>query len=74
MRAKKVLKQVHFRSGAGLLLKGSASGYTTRSFSQTGFYASGDVRAMMELNTPVGPAVLLGVNDEHLKLFRINIK
>lgn len=60
-------------AGSGLLLTGNATGgYSCLQFKHTGFYAAGDVRSMIMLNRAKDEYILLGVNNDALKFFRIN--
>jgi enediyne biosynthesis protein E4 len=60
-------------ASTGLLLKGDGQGrFTALNFKQTLFFASGDVRSMARLRTPAEPLVILGVNDDSIKLFSVN--
>jgi enediyne biosynthesis protein E4 len=60
-------------AACGLLLKQSSRGtFEPASFRQTGFFASGDVRSMSTLNSPAGPAILLGVNDDSIRMYHIS--
>jgi hypothetical protein len=62
-------------SGSGLLLSANSSGgFSSLQFQQTGFYAKGDVRSMIKLSHPNGEYFLLGVNDDSLKMFKLNRK
>lgn len=60
-------------AGTGLLLSGSKSGeFTSQLYRHTGFQASGDVRSMVSLKSCKQQLILLGVNDDYLKIFRLN--
>jgi enediyne biosynthesis protein E4 len=60
-------------ASTGLLLQGSAGlKYSPLSYINTGFDASGDVRSMEKLWLQDGEYILLGLNNDKCKLFKID--
>ena len=60
-------------AGSGLLLQQNADGsFKTLPFGETGFDASGDVRSVITLKLQDADYILLGVNNDVLKFFRVN--
>jgi hypothetical protein len=60
-------------AGSGVLLTLMANGsYTCLPMAKTGFYATGDVRSLIPLRLSKGRYVLVGINDDSLKLFKLN--
>jgi hypothetical protein len=59
-------------AGTGLLLAGSTTGqFTSLQFRNTGFHASGDVRSMVSLKSKHHRLILLGLNDDYLRIFKL---
>jgi hypothetical protein len=62
-------------AGSGLLLIGDGQGnFSPRLARETGFFADGDVRSMVTLKSKEGAMIVCGVNNDSLKLFKINKK
>jgi enediyne biosynthesis protein E4 len=60
-------------AGSGLLLSRNSEGeFSCLQFKQTGFYSTGDVRSMIKLKIQNGEYIITGINDDSLKLFKIN--
>jgi enediyne biosynthesis protein E4 len=60
-------------ASTGLLLQGSAGlKYSCRSYINTGFDASGDVRSMEKLSLKDGEYILLGLNNDGCRFFKID--
>lgn len=60
-------------AGTGLLLTGNNNGtYRSMMYRHTGFDASGDVRAMQMLQLKNGKHILLGINNDFFKLYKVS--
>ncbi|HYC85753.1 MAG TPA: VCBS repeat-containing protein [Chryseosolibacter sp.] len=57
-------------AASGIVMKWKKSGFQIIDWKNSGFYADGDVRAMMAVRSPLGNLIVCGLNNDQVKIFK----